>query len=63
MGNVENVLRADVKKGSEIIIASHNNETLDDVKEMHMKNPNPNLRVQYAQLLGLADHLTIQLLK
>lgn len=62
LGNVQEVLQAkDLKQGSLLIIGTHNQETIEEVKVMSEKQPNPNATVEYAQLLGLADHLTIQL--
>jgi proline dehydrogenase len=61
MHNVESCLKADLIKGSQIVIASHNQETLEDIKALDKKYTNPAVQVEYAQLLGLADHLTIQL--
>lgn len=61
MSNVQSCLKATLKPGSQLVIASHNQDTLEDIKTLTKNNPNPNAEVEYAQLLGLADHLTIQL--
>jgi len=53
--NFNNVL-AQVSDG-EIIIATHNQDTISDALKIMEKYPHPP-KVSFAQLLGLADHLT-----
>lgn len=43
----------------EVIVATHNQDTILETAGIH-KNANSQLRVSYAQLLGLADHLTFK---
>ncbi|KAM3128994.1 hypothetical protein pb186bvf_018911 [Paramecium bursaria] len=48
---------------SNIFVASHNEETVNYVKELLQKSPlPPPSGVKFAQLYGLSDHLTYQLL-
>lgn len=41
----------------EIIVATHNFNTIEDTASI-VKEINSSMRISYAQLLGLADHLT-----
>ena len=50
-----------VKQGSQIIIAGHNQDTINEVKKMI--GSNDRVRVVFAQLKGIGDHITFQLLK
>jgi len=46
------------KKG-EIVVATHNQDTINSTSSILESTPH-SLRVCYAQLLGLADHLTFE---
>lgn len=43
----------------EVIVATHNQDTIMETAKIY-KSGNSKLRVSYAQLLGLADHLTFK---
>ena len=44
----------------EIIVASHNSDTIDETLKIANQSE-MKIRLSYAQLLGLADHLTIKM--
>ena len=44
----------------EIIVASHNSDTINETLQIAQKS-DMKIRLSYAQLLGLADHLTFKM--
>lgn len=46
-------------ENGEVIVATHNQDTITETAKI-CKQVNGKIRVSYAQLLGLADHLTFQ---
>lgn len=54
-------MKEKMREGSQLLIGSHNNDTIEDVKKLLKKYNDNAMKVEFAQLLGLADHLTIQL--
>ena len=51
-----------IKRDSEMIIASHNHDTILEIQSFMESNLN-GCKLEFAQLQGLADHLTILLHK
>lgn len=54
-------MKTELRHGSQLLIGSHNNDTIEDVKVLMNQHKDRPLKIEFAQLLGLADHLTIQL--
>lgn len=43
----------------EVVVASHNYDTVYDTQKIY-KETGSSIRISYAQLMGLADHLTFK---
>lgn len=55
MNSFEAIIRS--FQDGEVIVASHNGDTVQEVQKLHQE-VGSKIKVSFAQLLGLADHLT-----